>query len=301
MQFPEINTVAGAQAAPMAHACYYVNLPSKIDEKDVTCELLCVDKDYFEVLQSKFINDFETETLNNFTSSDIIINQAGALALGIKNYSDESIDDYRIKAVVDDINYKTSTSKVPPRIYKVSTRAISSVLVRSEKGNVKVLYDNIVKQYKEVFPDFNPEVISYDDIIEKAYAEDIELKDILIIVLAVMFMLTVFGFFSIADYDFVKKAKGISVRRILGAKYFSLLVENIKNSLFIFLVSSLISVVLGFYLSKMWLANYYYKIDLNYSYFVGALMVGFLIIILNILIFIIKMIKLDTCKVLQED
>lgn len=301
LNFPEIKCISGAYGVPMANAYFLMNLTSKIDNKEVTFEVIDVDEEYFNVLKANFVSKIELKTLENFSNTDIIINKTGLNALGLKIFSDEIIDGYTIKAVVNDINYETTANKIPPRVYMISKNAISSLLIRHTGEDIKALYEIIPKQYKDVFPDFNVEIKSYDDIISKAYANDIELRNILIIVLAVMFLLTAFGFFSIADYEFIKKSKGIAISRMLGAKLFSMVGVNIKQSLYVFAIASVIAVVSGYYLSIIWLDNFFYKIDIDLKYFIISILVGFLIIALNILIFIRKVMKLDICLVIKEN
>ncbi len=302
LSYPGIESVSGSYGVPMKNAHFFMNLTSKIDNEKITFEATAVCPEYFDVLGAVFINKINQEKLKNFSDTEIIINETGYRVLGLNNTTDAVIDGFKIKGVVRDINDETLSNKVPPKVYMIAKEPISALLVKHDGKKKAKAYQQIIQnEYNNIFPDYNVDIKTYYNIFSDAYASELELRNILMMFLTIMFLLTTFGFFSIANYEFIRNAKSLAINKVLGAKNMNLMGKQVNRWIFIFVLSSLISCILGYYLSNRWLKNYFYKIDLNLEYFVYSIAIGCVIIGLNILIFYRKVLNLNVCRAMKED
>lgn len=302
LAYPGILAVSGSYGAPMNDASFFMSLTSKADNKKVAFEAKAVCPDYFNVLGASFANKINSETLINFSESDILVNETGYQMLGLHDASGEIVDGYKVKGVVHNINHKTASNKVPPKLYMIAKEPISTLLIKHDGEKTSQEYKKIIEnEYLQVFPDFNSDIKSYDRIFAHAYASEVQLRDFLSVFLVVMLLLTLLGFFSIVNYDFIKNAKTMAINKVLGAGVPKILGKQACRWLVVLLISSFVSTLLGYYLSVQWLQTYFYKITTSSFIYLFSILIGLVIIVVTMLFFMRKVARMDVCKVMKEE
>ena len=86
-------------------------------------------------------------------------------------------------------------------------------------------------------------------------------------------MVALLGLFALSSLMIEQKLKDVAIRKTLGASDGRLIMELIKQFLWITLIAVLISIPVSYYLMNEWLKDFAYRIDMPVLPFVMSLMV----------------------------
>jgi len=76
-----------------------------------------------------------------------------------------------------------------------------------------------------------------------------------------------FGLFSLASFSIERRLKEIAIKKVLGADTKKLIIDLSKRYIIICIISFLIAIVPSYLIIQEWLANFTYRIDIEYSMF----------------------------------
>jgi len=73
-----------------------------------------------------------------------------------------------------------------------------------------------------------------------------------------------FGLTGLFGYNILQRSKEISIRRVLGASVFNILVVLSKDFLLLVILSFAIAIPLAFWIMYNWLKNFAYRINIHW-------------------------------------
>jgi putative ABC transport system permease protein len=133
------------------------------------------------------------------------------------------------------------------------------------------------------------------------YEEDLKLRKVFEIGLAVSVILSSLGIFSISALLLIKRRKEMGIRKVVGASRIQLFVIHIKTFLIFLGVASLLAVPAIYFLSDRWLNNFAYHIHFSVRYFIFPTLVTSTIILLVSGAHAIKSSLVNPVEVLKDE
>lgn len=174
------------------------------------------------------------------------------------------------------------------------------VYVKLEKGVGGQLLENVKNAWEEVYP-LIPFEYSFlqDDLFEQVEPDEkrgvlFTLFSIVIIIIATL------GVFGLASFTVEQRTKEISIRKVLGAKGYSIIGLLFNDYLILILVSVVLAFPVAYYYLKDFLENYEYRTQLHATTFIMSAVLLIIITVVTIIYHTFKISKtnpVDTLKV----
>jgi len=145
--------------------------------------------------------------------------------------------------------------------------------------------DNIAKMEK-IFKQYNPqypfEYIFTDDAYAKKFREQQRTGTLASLFAGLTIFISCLGLFGLATYMAENRIKEIGVRKVLGASVLSITSLLSKDFLKLVTISLLIASPVAWWAMHKWLANYTYRVDIEWWVFAGAGLLSVLIALATI-------------------
>ena len=123
-----------------------------------------------------------------------------------------------------------------------------------------------------------------DDTLANLYASELQFKKATYTASLLSLIIVLLGIFGMVSLSINKREKEVGVRKVLGASIANISALFIKEFIVILGISILIACPLVYLLMKQWLANYAYRITIDFNPFlIGVLSIAGITILLIVL------------------
>jgi putative ABC transport system permease protein len=109
------------------------------------------------------------------------------------------------------------------------------------------------------------------------------------------------GLFGLSAVTAVNRTKEIGIRKVLGAGIAQLFYSLNKGTFLMVLLSIVIAIPVAVYISMDWLQSFVYRIDLHWSIFIAAAIIGLLCAIIAVSFHTIKVSRANPVKSLRTE
>jgi len=262
---------------------FWIEGRDKIDPS-VSGQFWVVDPYYIKTMGMKIVagRDFFENPFADTT--DVIINQAMAKELGLKDPIDKRIANYRgwnVVGVVEDFNYESLRGKVEPlaMIVGISPGVVSVKVNGADIGSV-------LKSINDTWKKFSPDQAIRYSFMDESFArmyDDVQRMGLIFTSFAVLaIVVACLGLFALSAFMVEQRNKEISIRLVLGASLntiFNLLTLNFVK---LVLISIAIATPVAWYMMTQWLLDFEYKTRITWDVFAIAGMLAIVIAVLTI-------------------
>ncbi|GAB3025639.1 ABC transporter permease [Spirosoma pulveris] len=276
-------------------------------KRDITCDWLRIDTDYLKTMGIKLLKgrDFSPAFATD-SSSAVLITESMAKALGEANpvgkYIKPDQKEYQIVGVVSDFNlYSLHQEAKPITLQMESSAPIQYILVRVNPQNLTGAMETIKSAWKTIAP--KQEFIGsfLDENTERWYRKEQRLSTIFSSAAGIAILLSCMGLFSIALLTIEQRTKEIGVRKVLGASVASIVALLSKDFLKLVVAAIVIASPLAWWAMNNWLADFAYKIDIEWWVFALAGVLAIVIALLTVSYQSIKAALMNPVKSLKTE
>ncbi|SFH01703.1 ABC transporter permease [Pedobacter insulae] len=236
----------------------------------------------------------------------ILLNEAAVKALNLTHPVDTVLNfgglQGKVIGVVADFNGMSLHHKVNPLAINLSLNGMAGYLfVKTNSVNLSSTKAMIEELWKKYFPTIPSELTFLDTHLEQLYQSEMRLGSLFITFAGIAIFLCCIGLFGMVFFEVQQRTKEIAVRKVLGASIRDLL--GLLNSSFIKLVilANLLIWPASYYLIREWLNGFYYRADLSYIPFVGALGISLVLTLVTVSLQAIKTIRKSPVKALKYE
>lgn len=259
--------------------------------KDPTKEVLIttefVSSDYINTAGMKITagRDFLQNSVAD--SHSVIINETFAKLLNKPDplntliYRDSV--NYRVVGVVNDFVYNDMYGKAAPLVLFIAPHATNFVFMRISDG---AKTEDALAKIETVFKKHNPgypfESSFVDQEFERLFKSEMLVSKLSRLFAIITIFISCLGLFALAAYTAERRTKEIGIRKILGAsvaRVAGLLSFDFLKLVFIAIV---IAMPLSWYVMSQWLADFSYRIDMQWWMFAVAGVLALLIALLTV-------------------
>ena len=308
MQNPKIGGVALSNEIP-GNPVAWSNLIRKPQDRKETASgatYVSIDHDFFKTYDVDLLagRDYVREDANfyneefnvqNSRTSRVVINRSAAKILGFSKPEDainkRMIFELRternaeIIGVVEDYHQQSLQNEYEPMVFLYFDFYNADYITINILGgnNVKEAVSDIEATYRKFFPDDLLTHFFVDEYFNKQYQADMKFGTICLLFSILAIFIAALGLFGMGSHMAMQKIKEISVRKVLGASVGQALIIIPKKLLGLVLISSVIALPIIYFITKKWLENYAFKIEIGLWMFLVPLLVVMLVATLSIL------------------
>ncbi len=283
-QIASVKHVSAAYGVPMQRAnAHYIHHTE--DGKSIEFVSPTIDSELINVLDLQLLAGQNiTDGSMEKPQLDVMVNRAAVKALGWKRPQDaigKKIDNRPVAGVVENFHIKPLHVKIQPVMMQANMWGQSHrFLIKLEGGNIPNALDNLRSAWKEMGGS-GPLTINFaDDTINQLYKEDQNTAKVIGFFAFLSILVGCIGLLGLATFATEQRIKEIGIRKVLGASITSIVMLFFKDFGKLILLSFLIAVPVGIFISNKWLTNFAYHIEPGPMIFLAS---GALVLILALL------------------
>ncbi len=292
-EIPGVNKVALQWLSPMTENSRGMKLKFKSsDLKEFGVTQVAGNEDYIPLYQIKLLagrNLTKSDSVNEFVIneklSELMGNQSPEDAIGKTLYWNDK--PYPVVGVAADFHTKSLHDPITPlciinRPNRESAIAIKLASKGSGGGMVKTMLSQIEKVWKEIYPaaDFNYRF--YDQSLALLYEKDQQTATLVNTSMAISIFISCMGLFGLALFTVKRRAKEISIRKILGASVSNIATMLSWDFIALIIIALLIASPLAWYFMNQWLQGFAYRIHMSGWVFLFAGMTAIFIALVTV-------------------
>jgi len=290
-KLPSVRSVSGSMWSPPTRNNMAINM-SKIGNpgEKITLQGLMVDYDIVETLGLGLVQGSDFDSSEPGTENKIIINEKAIRALEIEG-SPLGLETKMgtIVGVVEDFHIQSFHKEVPPTLLQLVPMGVRTMLVRSEPGNIDLVYSQISTTWKTMFDSQVPEYKMLTDALEELYSGEKRFAGILTLFCALTLFVALLGIFAMAVLNTRKRTKEVGIRKALGAEYRGLLGKYLVKYIIMIILSASIAFPLSYSLMIRWLQDFEYHSRISPFVFILSLLTILLVVLSTVTIQITKL------------
>ena len=258
-----------------------------------------VDHDFAETYRVEVIagRNFDPVFSADDTSSDgaggsnILINESASRALGfpvpeqaiggVLIYAQGGVDrPVTIIGVMDDYHEYSLHKPIRPSFFLVDQANVEDLSIRFQgipASRAQTLLESI---WRDMLPDQPLSSFLLVDHLANGYASEVQQSRLLILFAIIAIVIAFLGLYGLAAFSVVRRTKEISIRRIVGGTIFQVMTLTVWRLLQPVLFAVLVAWPVSYVISRRWLNQFAYRIDLEPLVFIAAAAVALIIALL---------------------
>ncbi|MEP6682280.1 MAG: ABC transporter permease [Parafilimonas sp.] len=251
---------------------------------DFSANLKWADADYFKTFKLQFVAGHaygESDTVREF-----VVNETLLKKLGVRNPQDaigKQIDIWdgdkvaNIVGVVKDFNSYSLREPIAPVVLSTYKDVYRTINIKIKPGAEKSVLPYIEKLWTSAYPDYVYDYKFLDKTIENFYKQEDQLSQLYKIFAGIAIFISCLGLYGLVSFMAVQRTKEVGIRKVLGASAGNIIYLLSKEFTVLIIIAFVISAPIAYYIMHQWLQNYTYKIPLNPSIFILAIVSSILI------------------------
>ncbi len=274
-QLPEVEEVSASSHTFMGrnNNSSGIDWPGKNPESRILFEMVATDNDLrdvmdFEIVEGRF---FSREFADD--STRLVINERAAKVMGLENPVGTNVKywggiEAQIVGVVKDFQYESVRSEVAPMIIRYQPEHTNTCMVKVNTGDIQSTMEKVGDQFSRFNPNYVFDYRFLDDEYDKLYTSEIRVGSLSGYFSLFAIAISCLGLFGLSSFTAERRTKEIGIRKALGATATNIVYLLTKDFTKLVSLSVLISVPLAWYVMKLWLDGYEYRIELGWWIFV---------------------------------
>jgi ABC-type antimicrobial peptide transport system permease subunit len=309
-QLSGVSNVALAWATPGKAAAMRIKFKST-DVKETEVAQVDGDENLIPMYRIKLLagrNLAHSDSVNEF-----VINETLARFMGYKT-PEQAIGKilywfnkpYPIVGVVADFHSSSLHAPIVPlciinRVEREGTLAIQLAAKGKQANNLKATLTQIEKAWKSIYPAGTFDYRFYDESIALMYEKDRQTATLMNTAMSITIFISCIGLFGLALFTAEKKAKEISIRKILGASTANIAAMLSMDFIILIVIALFIASPIAWYFMNQWLHSFAYRIDISLWIFILAGLGAIFIALITVSFQAIKAALINPVKSLKTE
>ena len=273
-----------------------------------------VDYDYISSLGMEIIAGRDFDEQFSTDTEAIILNESAVEMLGVKpeeaigmrltddfrNEDKENMEFLTIIGVVKNFHFESLRNNIDAISLSLGGNS-NKMLVKLNAGDFSNSIDNIEKTWEKMAPGQPFNFSFMDDLFNTTYEADRRLGVIFITFTILSIFIACLGLFGLAAFNAEKRAKEISIRKVLGASVGQITHKLSIDFLKLVGVAIIISLPMAWYAMNKWLEDFSYRIEISWWILVLAAFLAVTISIVTVSFQSIKAAMANPIKSLKRE
>ena len=261
---------------------YPLSLTNRLGEKEeLQADVYFVDNDFFHQYEISVIagNLFpENDSSGNLS---MVVNEAMMKVLGYTNPDDLIGKNYAqrfanvtqegpIVGVVKDFHYRSYEQSIQPLAIRKSPVNFTFLSVSVAANDLSATIGAIERKWKSLAPGLPLSYFFADEAFDAQYRAEEKFRSVFVAIAGLAVVLSCLGILGLTIHSTQRRAKEISIKKVLGASVGRVLYDLTKEMMQLIILSFVIAVPVGWIMMGQWLNNYPYRININWWMFAAA-------------------------------
>ncbi|WP_421796828.1 ABC transporter permease [Haliscomenobacter sp.] len=317
LKIPGVEAVGGTSEMPGGEAWFGTTFKKPEDNESVTGRAAIVDDDYVQTMKlellagrtfSKQFNDSLSVIINERAAKDLGFgpNSVGKRLIQPGSFFDPNQGDvaFTVIGVVSDFHYQSLHEPIAPlflqhnRVFQGNNTLLAA---RVQMAHNQSFIQEAQKYWSTFAPDQPFHYSSLDDNLNDLYANEKRTQLIFGIFAFLAVFIACIGLLGLSTYMTYQRTKEIGVRKVLGASVVSITNLLAKDFLKLVLIAIVLATPVSWYLMDRWLADFAYRIQLQWWMFVLAGLLAVVIAFLTISFQSVKAALMNPVKSLRSE
>jgi ABC-type antimicrobial peptide transport system permease subunit len=159
----------------------------------------------------------------------------------------------------------------------------------------------IESAWKDVYPNDKFEFSFIDDRIRNFYESEVRINKLASLATCIAVLISCLGLFALSSFTALERTKEIGIRKVMGASVNSIMILLSSEFLKLVLIAFILSAPVAFYLCDKWLSEFAFKINLSVWIFLISCILSVALAFVTISFRTIKTAKTDPVKSLRYE
>jgi putative ABC transport system permease protein len=256
---------------------------------------LLVDKDFVETMGMTMrqgrsfaqVSDQDTTAsflLNEAAARRFEIQHSDGLRLQMKGISSKSVRQGEVRGIVGDFHLQSLHHAVEPVAMTIVPEAyyLDNLVLRLHTQDLPGTLASLSKEWSRLAPSRPFECFFLDDTFDKLYRQESKGAAIFVWFSVLALLIACLGMFALAAVLCKQRVKEIGIRKVLGASVAGITGLLAKDFLKLVVVAIVIASPIAYYFMQKWLADFAYRIDIQWWMFAAAGVLALLIAFLTV-------------------
>jgi len=244
------------------------------EERELDLSYTFVDFDFFNVYDigiaegRTFSEDFSLDKVQS-----IVINETAARELGWENPVGRQLTlqgkERTVIGVINDFHFHSLHQEIDPLVFMYHGNwqiDYFSIKVRSSDISRTIAF--VEEKWKKFSPEFPFQYAFLDERIDRIYKAEQKLGQSFNVFTFIALSIACLGLIGLASFISEQKRKEISIRKILGADFQSIIVLLAREYIKCIAAAAVIACPIGYFVMSGWLQNFAYRINIGFWTFV---------------------------------
>ena len=282
-----------------------VSWPGKDPQMNIDMQYRRVNYDLIELL------DIKMEEGNPFSraiTSDIqkiVFNQTAVKKMGISDPIGKTVkvwgDDMEIIGVTEDFHFESLHQTIKPMFFFLNPERTNIIMIRLKADRLNQTIEEIQKYYG-IFTDHMPLAFRFlDEKFQEQYEAEKKVALLSRYFAGLAILISCMGLYGLVMFAAERKTKEIGIRKILGSSNWGIIYYLTYGFTKMVLIAVALALPVSYWISKDWLNNFAYRIDLEWWIFAGSGVIAVLITWLTIGVQATKAAHADPVKCLRAE
>ncbi|GAB2577621.1 ABC transporter permease [Spirosoma areae] len=310
---PGIKSVTCSQSDPLevGSSTQGVKWPGKDTTQLILFSQNAISYDYVKTMGIKLLDGRDFSPAFSTDTSNYLINEASARKMGYKSPVGKEMTMWdrkgKIIGLMKDFHYNSLHTAIEPLILRLqrgvsdTTNNWGNVLVRTHAGETKQAVASIEAAFKKFNPRFPVKYSFTDQEFGNLYKAENTVSQLSSYFAFLAIFISCLGLFGLAAFTAEQRTKEIGIRKVLGASVTNLVGMLSKEFILLVLLAAFIAFPLGWYFLSGWLEKYAYRIELEWWYFLVAILAAVGIALLTVSFQSIKAALMNPVKSLRSE
>jgi len=278
---PGIQNAASSTHDMVGHAWSSdINWEGKQPDQNVRVQIMAVNADFLETLgmemkEGRFFSaDLSTD------SAKIIFNEAAIEAMGLKDPIGKKAQNSEIIGIVKNFHFESFHVDIQPQLFIQHRGKFAPpkyIVARIEGGKEVETLAHLNEFYKSYNPGFPLDYRFLDEDYQRQYVSEQRVSTLSKYFAGLAIVISCLGLFGLAAFTAQRRLKEIGIRKILGSSDFGIVRLLSGDFTKTVLTAIVIALPVSYLMTRKWLDEFAYRIDLEWWYFAGSGVLALLI------------------------
>ncbi len=249
-----------------------VGWPGKNPEEIVNFEVVTVDYQLIETLGIEILEGRSFSEAHSMDSETLLFNEAAISAMGLENPVGQTVKfwgvDQQILGVVKDFHFESLHEQVKPLIFRLAPHETLKVMVKVDRGMEGETLIMLEELYGQFNPGYSFDFRFLDQDYQDQYVAEQRVSTLSKYFAGFAILISCLGLFGLAAFTAERRQKEIGIRKVLGSSVWRLVYLLSTDFTLLVMAGVFIALPSGYLISRSWLEDFAYAIDLNVWYFI---------------------------------